>query len=105
MFFDPSPPSPLPSKGRGGIEGDFRPEAENFKAIGRQPAGKGPWHRPDKALASAGTFGAKHSRWLPPNRYADNAGLCKSATTAEIARHVVLSAGHLNGDCNGDGRR
>jgi len=37
MFFDPSPPSPLPSKGRGGIEGDFRPEAENFKAIGRTP--------------------------------------------------------------------
>ena len=38
MFFDPSPPSPLPTKGRGGIEGDFRPEAENFKAIGRWPA-------------------------------------------------------------------
>ncbi|MFM7038356.1 MAG: hypothetical protein ACKO2L_11610, partial [Planctomycetaceae bacterium] len=46
------------SKGRGGIEGDFRPEAENFKAIGRQPAGKRP--------ASARTFGAKHSRGLPP---------------------------------------
>jgi len=35
VFFDPSPPSPLPSKGRGGIEADFRPDEENFNAIGR----------------------------------------------------------------------
>jgi len=45
VFFDPSPPSPLPSKGRGGIEGDFRPEAENFKAIG---------HGGGRATAAAG---------------------------------------------------
>ncbi len=34
VFFDPSPPSPLPSKGRGGIEAAFRPDRENFNAIG-----------------------------------------------------------------------
>jgi len=39
VFFDPSPPSPLPSKERGGIEGDFRPDEENFNALGGQPGG------------------------------------------------------------------
>ncbi|MFM7037865.1 MAG: hypothetical protein ACKO2L_09085, partial [Planctomycetaceae bacterium] len=33
----PSESWTISSKGRGGIEGDFRPEAENFKAIGRTP--------------------------------------------------------------------
>gem|GEM_PF-4831519 len=37
VFFDPSPPSPLLSNGRGGIEGDFREDRENFNAIGRLP--------------------------------------------------------------------
>ncbi|MFM7036219.1 MAG: hypothetical protein ACKO2L_00720, partial [Planctomycetaceae bacterium] len=39
-------------------------------AAWRQPAGKGPCQRPANALASARTFGAKHSRGLPPNRSA-----------------------------------
>ncbi|MFM7039235.1 MAG: hypothetical protein ACKO2L_16110, partial [Planctomycetaceae bacterium] len=30
---------------RGGIEGDFRPEAENFKAIGLPPCGWNHWQR------------------------------------------------------------
>jgi hypothetical protein len=35
VFFHPSPPSPLPLKGRGGIEVAFRPDLDNFKAIRR----------------------------------------------------------------------
>jgi len=49
------------------IAGGCRPTAQ-CRAAWRQPAGKRPWQRPDKALASARTFGAKHSRGLPPNR-------------------------------------
>jgi len=37
VFFDPAPPSPLPSKGRGGVEADFREDEENFNAIGLPP--------------------------------------------------------------------
>jgi len=37
-------------------------------AAWRQPAGKQPCQRPANALASARTFGAKHSRGLPPSR-------------------------------------
>jgi len=37
-------------------------------AAWRQPAGKEPCHRPTNAFASVRTFGAKHSRGLPPNR-------------------------------------
>ncbi|MFM7036732.1 MAG: hypothetical protein ACKO2L_03335, partial [Planctomycetaceae bacterium] len=58
------------SKGRGGIEGDFREDRENFNAIGRQPAGKRHCQRPANALTSACTFGANHRRGLPPNRSA-----------------------------------
>jgi len=41
-----------------------------LSAAWRQPAGKRPCRRAANALASAGTFGAKHSRGLPPNRSA-----------------------------------
>jgi hypothetical protein len=40
VFFDPSPPSPLPSKGRGGIEAAFRPEANRGS---RGPFAAGCW--------------------------------------------------------------
>jgi len=39
-----------------------------LSAAWRQPAGKRPCHRPANALDSARTFGAKHSRGLPPDR-------------------------------------
>ncbi|MFM7037028.1 MAG: hypothetical protein ACKO2L_04830, partial [Planctomycetaceae bacterium] len=39
-----------------------------MSAAWRQPAGKGPCQRAANALANAGTFGAKHSRGLPPDR-------------------------------------
>jgi len=46
--------------------GGFRPTANT--AAWRQPAGKGPCHRPTHAFGSAGTFGAERRRGLPPNR-------------------------------------
>jgi hypothetical protein len=39
VFFDPSPPSPLPLKGRGGIEAAFCPDWETFNTIDRTPQG------------------------------------------------------------------
>ena len=45
------------------------PSCKKVKAIGRQTAGERPCKRPANALDSAGTFGAKRSRGLPPNRW------------------------------------
>jgi len=42
-----------------------------LSAAWRQPAGKRPCQRPTNTTASARTFGAKHSRGLPPNRSAE----------------------------------
>ncbi|MFM7037155.1 MAG: hypothetical protein ACKO2L_05470, partial [Planctomycetaceae bacterium] len=56
----PNPPSPR--SGERGARCSFH---KKVNAIGRQPAGKGPRHRPANALASKRTFGAKHSHWAP----------------------------------------
>ncbi|MFM7037465.1 MAG: hypothetical protein ACKO2L_07065, partial [Planctomycetaceae bacterium] len=45
----------------------FRPTATT--AARRQPAGKGLCQRSANALTSERTFGAKHRRGLPPDRY------------------------------------
>jgi len=62
----PANAPPTPSAARApsvrNTAGGFRPTAGT--AAWRQPAGK----RPANALGSARTFGAKHSRGLPPNR-------------------------------------
>ena len=67
--------SPTPSPARApsvrNTAGGFRPTAitPQFQPHGGSLRAKRPWHRPDRALPSARTFGAKHSRGLPPNRY------------------------------------
>ena len=60
-------------RGRDAAQPELRPpgtpSCQKVRAIGRQPAGKRPCQHPTNALASARTFGAKHSRGLPPNRW------------------------------------
>ncbi|MFM7040439.1 MAG: hypothetical protein ACKO2L_22255, partial [Planctomycetaceae bacterium] len=47
-----------------------QPLVSRWSAAWRQPAGKRACQRPANVLASVRTFGAKHSRGLPPNRSA-----------------------------------
>jgi hypothetical protein len=60
VFFDPSPPSPLPSEERGGIEAAFRPDEKNFNAMGLGPTATS-FH------AIRGLIAGHFARGLPSN--------------------------------------
>ena len=60
-------------------------------AAWRQPAGNRPRHRATSALSSARTFGAEHSRGLPPNRSAAWLSVALGCALNEsCARHGVF---------------
>jgi len=82
----PSTPTPARAPSVRNAAGGFRPTAQpHASAAWRQPAGKRPCHRPVNALASARTFGAKHSRGLPPNR----SGACFSRMAAACGQTAL----------------
>jgi|GEM_PF-6681209 len=78
-----TPPTPSPARAPSvrNTAGGCRPTA--IKAAWRQPAGKRTLQNATNALASACTFGAKHSRGLPPDRYQSRmAAACGQKDTA-----------------------
>gem|GEM_PF-2150734 len=86
-------PSPVRAPSVRNTAGGCRPTA--IRAAWRQPAGKGHCKRLGSALASACTFGAKHSRGLPPNRYQSRMAAACGQRALQTPRQCSRQCVHL----------
>jgi hypothetical protein len=91
VFFDPSPPSPLPSKGRGGIEAAFRQDWENFNDIGLMPMATS--CRPMRgSIAESTHFSLLTSHFpLPPSHFS-----LLTSHFSLLTSHVSLLTSHFS---------